>query len=464
MMNRLWVRLTLAFVAVTLVGVGAVVLLVDWSAGGEFRQYVARRDMLVQNGVIDDLADYYASTGNWNGVQQVLSNRMGGRGRGAGSGGSGMGGRPALILTDANYRIIYDERGMPSGGALDAGERANTLPVMVNGKPVGYVLVIGGGPGRGSVALQPQEQAFLDQLRGTLALAALIAGGAGIVFGLLISRALAAPLANLAQAARAFAGHQWDSRVPVRGASEIAAVASAFNEMADELQQAETLRRNLMADIAHDLRTPLTVMQGNLRAVLDGIYPLDHNEIGTLYDETRLLSRLVDDIRELALADAGQLPIHIQTVDAAAILRTTVDNFALTAQDQQIQVNLVIDDHLPPVCADPDRLAQIVRNLLSNALRHAAGRAITVSGTIQAGLQPMVCIAVADTGDGIPPEDLPHIFERFYRADKARTGSGTGLGLAIAKAWVEALHGIIGAESTPGQGSRFWFTLPVATA
>ncbi len=457
-MNRLWVRLTLAFVAVTLVGVGVVVLLVNWSAGGEFRQYVARRDMMVQSGVIDNLANFYASTGNWNGVEQVLSGRMGGRWRGFGA----MGGQPTLILTDAAYRIVYDERGTATGGTLNASERANTLPVTVNGAIVGYALVMGNSPGRGSsnVALQAPEQAFLDQLRSTLTLAALIAGGAGIVFGLLISRALAAPLGNLARAARAFAAHQWDSRVPVRGASEIAEVARAFNDMADKLQQAETLRRNLMADIAHDLRTPLTVMQGNLRAMLDEIYPLDHNEVATLYDETRLLSRLVDDIRELALADAGQLPIHIQTVDAAAILRATVENFTLTAQDQHIQVNLAVDANLPLVDADPDRLAQIVRNLLSNALRHAAGRTISVSGSGQSGGRPdVVCIAVADTGEGILPEDLPHIFERFYRADKSRAGGGTGLGLAIAKAWVEAMRGEIGVESTPGQGSRFWFTL-----
>ncbi|MCC7448498.1 MAG: HAMP domain-containing histidine kinase [Anaerolineae bacterium] len=459
-MNRLWVRLTLAFVTVTLVGVSAVVLLVDWSAGGEFRQYIARREMLVQNGVLDSLSDFYASTGNWTGVDQVLAGRMGGRGRGSVAG--GMGGRPTLILADADYHIVYDERGTAIGETLTSDERGNTQPIMVEGKTVGYVLVVGNGPGHGSNTLQAPEQAFLDQLRNTLVIAALIAIGAGLALGLLISRALAAPLANLAQAAHSFAAHQWDSRVPVHGTNEIAAVASAFNEMADELQQAETLRRNLMADIAHDLRTPLTVMQGNLRAMLDEVYPLDHNEIATLYDETRLLSRLVDDIRELALADAGQLPIHIQTVDAAAILHTTVENFALTAQDQQIQVHLVVDDNLPPVCADPDRLTQVVRNLLSNALRHAAGRSITVSGNVQPSPQPMVCIAVADSGDGIPPEELPRIFERFYRADKSRTGSGTGLGLAIAKAWVEAMHGSIGVQSTPGQGSRFWFTLPMA--
>lgn len=459
-MNRLWVRLTLAFVAVTLVGVSVVALLVDWTADRDFRQYVARRDMLVQTGVLDSLATFYREAGNWNGVEQVLtaSGRSGQAGRGRGAGG-GFGGRPTLLLADAAYHIVYDENGTRAGGQLTDGERAAAVPVVVDGVTAGYVVV--NSPGRGNAALQPSEQAFLDQLRSTLLIAALVAGGVGITLGLLISRALAAPLSTLARAARSFAAHRWDTRVTVRGAHEVAAVASAFNEMADELQRAETTRRNLMADIAHDLRTPLTVMQGNLRAMLDEIYPLDHKEIATLYDETRLLSRLVDDLRELALADAGQLPLHVQPVDAAAVLRTTVDNFALTAHDQGIQVRLDIEATLPLVCGDGDRLAQVMRNLLSNALRHAAGRSITVSAAVAHNQRDRVCIAVTDTGEGIPAADLPHIFERFYRVDKSRSGNSTGLGLAIAKAWVEAMHGTIGVESTVGHGSRLWFTLPV---
>jgi signal transduction histidine kinase len=164
----------------------------------------------------------------------------------------------------------------------------------------------------------------------------------------------------------------------------------------------------------------------------------------------------------LALADAGQLPIHVQAVAIAPILRTAVENFELVAREQDIQVSLSIGGDLPLIYADSDRVAQVVRNLLSNALRHAVGRSITVSAAVQPNGQPgRVCIAVADTGEGISAADVPHVFERFYRADRARAGSGTGLGLAIAKAWVEAMQGTIGVESTLGRGSRFWFTLPV---
>jgi two-component system OmpR family sensor kinase len=458
--NRLWLRLSLAFVLVTLIGVVTVTLLVDWSAGSEFRQYVMRRDMMSQGDLMGTLTAFYQRQGNWNGVVDVLAaetRRSLGQGRGM------MVGRPAMLLADADYRVIYDERGTRLNSTLDQDERANALPVTVNGCTVGYVLV--SSPGRDT--LQPAEQAFLDQLRSTLVIAALIAGGVGIALGVAISRGITRPLARLADTARAFAARDWTRRAAATGTREIADVAAAFNEMADELQRSETQRRNLMADIAHDLRSPLTVMQGNLQALLDGVYPLERTEIASLFDETRLLSRLVDDVRELTLAEAGQLPLNIRPVDVAASLRATAAHFALAAEAQNVEIGLDIPGQLPMALADADRLTQVLRNLVTNALRHAPGGQITLSVRAQApapGCAGRIRIIVADTGEGIPPEDLPHIFDRFYRGDKSRTrtGGGTGLGLAIAKTWVEAMGGEIGVESQAGSGSRFWFTLPVA--
>jgi two-component system OmpR family sensor kinase len=450
-MNRLWVRLAFAFVLVTAVGVATIALLTDWSAAREFRQYVARQGAIAQSGLIDDLVSFYQRNNTWDGVGPVLTDQQGGIGRGRGA----MRGRPLLLLADAQGQIVYDERGTRTGATLSAEERMSAIPLASGGQTIGYLVLTAG---RG-LAVSP-EQEFLDELRRTLLIAGIAAGSLGILLGLVISRTVAAPLAHLAQAARAFAARDWDRRVTIKGTDEVLAVAREFNVMAETIQQAESLRRNLMADVAHELRTPLTVLQGNLRAMLDGVYPLEPAEIATLYDETRLLGRLVDDLRELALAEAGKLPLNVQKVKVSAACRTAQSEFAVVAETQGVTLNVDVADDLY-VAADPDRLAQVLRNLLANALRHTPkGGAILVSAQEGAGNTVRVC--VTDSGEGIAAEDLPHVFDRFYRGDKsrARAAGGTGLGLSIAKAWVEAMGGQIGVESERARGSTFWFTLP----
>jgi signal transduction histidine kinase len=458
-MNRLWVRLTFAFVAVTLVGVAAVALLTDWGAGGRFRDFLMHQELMVPGAIADDLSSYYQQRGNWTGVGQVFSGPIMpfGFGRGMGM----MRGAPSAVLADANGRVVYDDRGARMGAFINPAERADAVPITSNGNTVGYLVVVPQPIG----ALAPAEQDFLLELRRTLALAALGAGGLGILIGLGVSRALAAPLTDLANAARAFAGRDWSRRVPVRGTDEMAEVAREFNSMADALQSAETQRSNMMADIAHELRTPLTVLQGNLRAMLDEVYPLEHKEIATLYDETRLLSRLVDDLRELALAESGHLQLNLQSVDLGQVTRAAITNFVTAADAQNVHLGAQGDEKIN-VRADPDRLAQILRNLLANALRYTpSGGQITLSSEVtQDG--KFARVTASDSGEGIASEDLTNLFDRFYRGDKsrARASGGSGLGLSIAKTLVEAMGGRIGVESEPGKGSRFWFTVPRPSA
>ncbi len=317
------------------------------------------------------------------------------------------------------------------------------------------------GSGNGAMMMMTADEDFLKQLRSNLLIAALIAAGIGAVLGVAISRTIASPLKTLSIAAHDFAARQWESRVPIQGTLEFSEVARAFNTMADELQRAENTRRNLMADIAHELRTPLTVMQGDLRALLDGVYPLELEEIASLYDETRLLSRLVSDLHELALADAGQLPLKQEPIDIKSILETTVEHFATAAEAQNSTITLECEN-LSPVTADADRVKQVLHNLLANALRHTTGASVSLSSHKQSGF---VRIEVKDSGEGIDAKDLPYIFDRFYRSDSSRSRmtGGSGLGLAIARVWVTAMGGTIGAESKRGQGSTFWFTLPLTT-
>ncbi len=458
-MNRLWVRLTLALGLVTLVGVGTVALLTNWQAGEEFRQYVARQDSQLYSPLLDDLAAYYLRSSSWAGVDTVMATytvtvpigrpRLPDRGH------------PPLMLADAAGQVMYDEHDTPRvGQTLARDELQGALTIEANGRTVGY-LVVRLPWWRGPDTI---EQGFINRLRMVLVIAALLAGSLSLVLGAVLSRTLAAPLANLAKAARALAARDWAHRIPERGTAEVADAARAFNEMAGSLEQSETLRRNLMADIAHELRTPLTVLQGNLRAMLDGVYPLERSEIATLYDETRHLNRLVDDLRELALAEAGQLPVSRQATDLTRLLAAVADNFGVAAEDKRVAIRLEAPTPLPPVLTDVDRVRQVLVNLMSNALRHTPeGGHIALCAEPAAGA---LRVTVTDTGEGIAPEDLLHVFDRFYTADKARarnwTNGGSGLGLAVARAWVQALGGQIGAESTLHQGSRFWFTLPLA--
>ena len=451
-MNRLWVRLTLALGLVTIVGVGTVAVLASIQADEQFREYVARQDQANFGTLLDDVAAYYAKNQSWQGVSDVMASFTTARTRVAGRG------RPPLVLADANAVVVYDEDGVRVGGTLSDEERSDALVVSVNNQTEGYLVVR--PPWRnvpGAI-----EQGFLNRLRITLLIAAGAAGLLSLVLGAVLSRNLAAPLANLEQAARLFAARDWDHRIPEKGTVEVVDAAHAFNEMAASLKQAETLRRNLMADIAHELRTPLTVLQGNLRAVLDGVYPLERSEIATLYDETRLLGRLVGDLRDLALAEAGQLPLNVQPTDLSPLLNTVACNFGVAAETKAVEIHEAVAAALPLVKVDADRVKQVLVNLMSNALYHTPeGAQITLSAEERGG---QVQVAVIDTGEGITAADLPHVFDRFYRGDasRSRAQGGTGLGLAIAKAWVQALGGKIGVDSSPGHGSRFWFTLPLA--
>jgi two-component system OmpR family sensor kinase/two-component system sensor histidine kinase BaeS len=455
-LKRLWVRLTLAFIITTLVTVITVAVATIWSVGQELDQYLARPDLL-SGSLLQTLQEHYRQHGSWEGVADLpdLVKSSG-----------PVSGFPAIpqmrwLLADAQGRIVYADRPPRLDQKLTTGERRRAQPISVDNAVVGYLVA----EPPASDTMDPSARSFRDHLQQSILLAALGAMGLGLGLGLLISRSVAAPLATLAQTARAFAACDWTQRVPIKDTAriaEVSEVALAFNDMADSLQQAETLRRNLMADVAHELRTPLTVMQGLLGALLDGVHPLEIKEIAILYDETRLLARLVEDVRELALAEAKQMPFTMQAVDVGTLLQATAARFVAAADAQQVTLEVDTPAALARAKADPDRMAQVLQNLVSNALRHTpVGERITLAAQTRAA---HVQVSVSDTGAGIAPQDLPYVFDRFYRGEGswARTSGNSGLGLSIAKALVEGMGGTIGVESTPGEGSRFWFTLPLA--
>jgi signal transduction histidine kinase len=278
--------------------------------------------------------------------------------------------------------------------------------------------------------------------------------------GFLIGRVVSAPIGDLVKAARRFGKGELDVRVPPRGSQEMVELADTFNKMAADLQQAEILRSNLMADVSHELRTPLTVLEGNLRAALDHVVPLDEVEIANLYNQTRHLTRLVNDLHELTLAESGHLLIEKVPADIHGMVAEILQALEPLATEKNITLFNQVEA-LPEAVIDSMRIRQVLFNLLSNALRHTQqGGAITVYGTTSSG---NLRIAVADTGEGLDGEQLYSVFNRFYRADKSRSRDtgGTGLGLAIVKAIIEAHGGAVEAASAgPGQGCTFTITLP----
>jgi two-component system OmpR family sensor kinase/two-component system sensor histidine kinase BaeS len=285
--------------------------------------------------------------------------------------------------------------------------------------------------------------------------------GAATFFASRVSR----PLTRLTRAARSMAEGDLSVRVGSSAVREIDDLAGAFNSMATSLSDADRQRRQLTADVAHELRTPLAIIRGRLEGMQDGVYQATPAEIAALLNEAALLERLIEDLRVLALADAGQLPLYMEGIEPGALLGSVARSFVQQAESQGVDLRVEELPALPEVTADPQRISQVLGNLVANSLRHTppGGRVRLSAWAGSNGGRQVVCIAVSDTGTGIPAEDLPHIFDRFYRADHARTrtGGGAGLGLAIAKRMVEAHHGVIWAESSAGVGTTVAFCLPV---
>ncbi len=289
----------------------------------------------------------------------------------------------------------------------------------------------------------------------------------GFVLGLMglallvwLLRRVTTPVGELMEAVGRVEAGDYSARVFERGPAEVRALVRAFNAMAERLQLNETERRNLLADVTHELRTPLTVIQGNLEGLLDGVYPRDDTHLRPILEDTRVLARLIDDLRTLALAESGTLQLHREPTDFGVLISETVASFRAQAEVAGVELSVTMAEDVPLLEIDPVRIREVLANLIANALHYTpAGGRVQVAAQLNEGNR-QVTVSVSDTGMGISPESLPHIFDRFYKSGNSR---GTGLGLAIAKNLIIAHGGEISAQSdgVPGHGAIIRFTLPL---
>jgi signal transduction histidine kinase len=336
--------------------------------------------------------------------------------------------------------------------AQAAPDSTSTMPMPGDGYNPGTPLYMG-----------EAERAFLDAVRNSLWIAALVAILTGVGLGYFFSRLISEPMRQLTLAARKVATGDFSQRVSTKTDDEIGEVSVAFNTMAEQLETKEKSRRQLLADIAHELRNPLSIIQGNLEAWLDGVITPAPDQVASVYDETVLLSRLITDLRDLSLAEAGQLKLYQNATELGEFILAEIASVQTRCQEKQISISAELPTGLPLVLIDKDRIRQVLHNLVDNALRYTA-----TGGTIKIGADyarpDWVTVSVSDTGAGIAPKDLPHVFDHFYKADRSRQRGhgGAGIGLAMVERMVELHGGMVWVKSRKGKGTTFYFTLPVA--
>jgi len=467
--RRLSWKLGGALLLMVVVSVGLMAYLANLSTTREFRQYISQGGMMYTQSVGDSLSQFYSQRESWADTQEILGNLLRSR-------------NDRLIVTDSSEVIVGDTTEEWLGRGVKEVGLVNGTSIIVSGQEVGklYVLSSGMGPGMGrtggrdspvSPMLDAAEQNFLNRVNNSLWIAGLIAIAVALLLGLILTRQITKPIHTLIRGASQVAKGNLDYRVEVKSKDELGELAQSFNDMAYSLDRSEQSRQRLIADIAHELRTPLTIIEGTVNGILDGVFDQDHEHLVSIKEQTGLLTRLVSDLRDLSLAEAGQLKLELVLTNLVDLVSRKLSQAEARAREKNVQLILNVAQELPDVNVDPDRMEQVIANLMTNAIRHTpAGGSITISMEAvtddrdQQIRRPSLIISVADTGEGIAPEHLPHVFDRFYRAgdSRARREGGAGLGLAIVKQMVAAHGGKVWVESKLGKGSIFYVALPIA--
>jgi len=457
-------KLGVSFIIVILLAVGLVYSLTAWSIAQQFDVLRQADQETATQQILTQLQQYRALLGSWRGVgeQLLIQPRTIQLGEQSLIGEAYIFDIPLVLLDDETGLVVastYNEW-VNSRERNEVGrviplpeDYENGIPIIVNDQRVGTLIV-------GEITdLSRSEQGFIQ----TVTRSALLGGGIAVVLALVLSAILIiqilSPLRVLTRATERITLGSMPDQVKLRAHDELGMLGDSFNQMVDSLKRSEKARQVMTADIAHEIRTPVTIIQGTLEAILDGIYDASEESIAPIYEETLHLGRLIDDLRDLALAEAGELRLERSEVDLGALVKHVGDT-AFLALDEAPTLHLDVVKPIPTLQLDPKRFRQVIANLLSNALKHTPS-----DGDVYIRLRRVddrVEMSVSDTGSGIDPDDLEHLFERFYRGDPARgRASGTGLGLAIVKQWIEAHGGTITAENRASGGARFTLYLPI---
>lgn len=439
---KLSTKLILAFLIISTFSTGIIVLSSRILASREFDRFIEDR---YEHELVEDLAQYYNWNQSWEGVEKEFQ-RNGSHGEG----------HPLYFsIADNQGKIVVAGNDKTKGEPCSQEEFENGYPIKVEDKTVG-VLLLPNSPER-----NPLDYEFLRRLNGSIFLSAFATLVLALFIGILLSRSISRPIQELTKATRAMADGSLGQQVPVRSRDEIGELAQSFNKMSADLARSFNLRKQMTADIAHELRTPLSLILGHAEGVKDGVLEPSRENFEIIREEAERLEQLVADLRTLSLADAGELSVEFQPVNVNDLMSDIHAHYLNLFNQKRITLNLEPAPGILTAHLDPNRFAQVLNNIMDNALRHTPENGHVDLKTQITGTR--IQLSIKDSGDGVTPEEATHLFDRFYRADEARNRNdgGSGLGLAIAKSIVEMHKGRIWAESEKGKGLKVVIELPV---
>jgi two-component system, OmpR family, sensor histidine kinase BaeS len=445
-------KLILAFLSIGVVSVLIIAATAVWSTRAEFIRFLSDQ---TQYTIVTRLEEHHRTYGSWERVESIFvygNNMQPGMGPGTHMR------RQPFALANSSGHIIIPNGPYRRGETLSPAALEQGIPIKEDGEVIGFLV-----PMRGQFEGTPRELQFIQRINRLLLYGALIGAVIALLLGVFLSRALTRPIRELTQATHAVSEGDLSQQVPIRSNDELGELAQAFNKMSSELSRSINARKQMTADIAHELRTPLSLIIGHAEAVHDGVLPPTRENFEIIREEATRLEHLVNDLRILSLADAGELSINPQTLEPKRLLQEIASTYQLEAQGKNVRLELAIPSPLPIIEVDPGRMTQVLTNILDNALHHTPEGGRIVLSAKEA--EDQVELAIQDSGPGLLAEDLERIFDRFYRTDASRQrdgafAGGSGLGLPIAKSIVQAHGGSISAESGPRKGLKVIVRLP----